>query len=176
MVVAAGICGKLHHKPCIMKQLLSFLLLCCSFGVKAQQIPAYSAKDIISHTSSKDTLYIINFWATWCAPCVAELPEFNTLYRRYEKKPVKILLVSLDFKENYPDKLARFVDKKGLKPQVAWMSDTDPNSFIPTLEPSWEGSIPATIIVHPGKNFKKFIEGSITAGQVSGIADKLLAR
>jgi thiol-disulfide isomerase/thioredoxin len=141
---------------------------------KAQQIPAYSADDIISHTSGKDTLYIINFWATWCAPCVAELPEFNKLYNRYAGMPVKILLVSLDFKESYPDKLARFIERKKLKPQVAWMSDTDPNTFIPKIDNSWQGSIPATVIVAPGKQFKKFIEGSITAREVAQIADGVL--
>lgn len=154
--------------------ILIFSVLVCSVIASAQHIPAYSAKQVIEHTSSKDTLYIINFWATWCPPCVAELPEFNALQKRYAGQPVKILLVSLDFKEDYPAKLERFVEKKKLGPQVAWLSDTDPNIFIPILENSWEGSIPATVIVHPGKSFKKFIEGSITERQVSTIADKLL--
>src|SRR3569833_2160748 len=150
--------------------LLSVAALCCNCAY-AQQIPAWSADQVIQHTSSKDTLYIINFWATWCAPCVQELPEFNHLRRHYENAPVKVILVSLDFKEDYPHKLARFVEKKGLTPQIAWLSDSDPNVFIPKIENSWEGSIPATILVHPGKGFKHLIEGTITESQVADIVD-----
>src|ERR1700733_825713 len=105
------------------KFLLIFTLITVSFTVTAQQIPAYSAEDIIAHTSSKDTLYIINFWATWCAPCVHELPEFNALQKDYAGKPVKVLLVSLDFKEDYPNKLARFLQMKAITPEVAWLLD-----------------------------------------------------
>jgi thiol-disulfide isomerase/thioredoxin len=156
--------------------LFSMAILACANYAGAQQIPAYSADGIIAHTSNKDTLYIINFWATWCAPCVHELPEFNALQKHYANMPVKILLVSLDFKEDYPYKLSRFVEKQKLTPEVAWLSDTDPNVFIPRIDNSWQGSIPATVIVHPGKGFKKFIEGAITGRQVSAIVDKVLAQ
>lgn len=149
------------------------IFLIFSFITKAQ-IPAYTANDIIHRASSKDTVYIINFWATWCAPCVAELPEFNALQNRYANMPVKVLLVSLDFKGDNTFKLARFLEMKKIKPEVVWLSDTDPNVFIPKIDNSWEGSIPATIIVHPGKQFKKFIEGSITEKQVSKIVDHVM--
>ncbi len=157
-----------------MKRLVLFLaILVAATGVFAQHIPAYSADDIIHRTSSKDTLYIINFWATWCAPCVQELPEFNKLQKKYEGRPVKILLVSLDFKTDYPNKLAVFLQRKNITPEVVWLSDTNPNDFIPKIENSWEGSIPATVIVHPGKDFKKFIEGQVTEREITAIADKL---
>lgn len=159
-----------------MKKLLQGLLfLLLSNLSNAQNIPAWSADAIIKNCQSKDTVYIINFWATWCAPCVAELPEFNALKRRYATQPVKVILVSLDFKEDYPVKLARFLERKKMTPQVVWLSDTDPNVFIPKIEDSWQGSIPATVIVSTGKGFKKFFEGSITEKQIASITDKLLA-
>ena len=157
------------------KYLFLVIILTFSFIVKAQ-IPAYSADDIVHRASSKDTLYIINFWATWCAPCVGELPEFNALQSRYANMPVKVLLVSLDFKGDNTFKLARFLELKKIKPEVVWLSDTDPNVFIPKIDNSWEGSIPATVIVQPGKQFKKFIEGTITEKQISKIADNILAQ
>ena len=152
------------------------IFLVLSQVTHAQQIPQYTADDIIHRASSKDTLYIINFWATWCAPCVAELPEFNALQSRYQNSPVKVLLVSLDFKEDNTFKLARFIEKKKLTPEVVWLSETDPNIFIPKIDNSWEGSIPATVIVHPGKQFKKFIEGSITEREISKIVSSVMAQ
>lgn len=158
-----------------MKQLIIFLsIVIAAMSAQGQQIRAYSADDIIHRASSKDTLYIVNFWATWCAPCVQELPEFNSLQKRYEGKPVKVLLVSLDFKSDYPMRLATFLQRKGITPEVVWLSDTNPNEYIPKIENAWEGSIPATVIVHPGKQFKKFIEGQTSEHEISSIADKLL--
>lgn len=157
------------------KAFLLLTVLSFSFCAKAQQIRALSADELIKYTSSKDTLYIINFWATWCLPCVQELPEFNALNKRYLNRNVKVILVSMDFKEDYPYKLARFIERKRLTPEVVWLSDTNPNEFIPKIDSRWEGSIPATVIVHPGKGYKKFIEGQVDEMQVSSIIDKVLA-
>jgi len=157
-----------------MKKLALLVTIFCSLKAGAQQIPACNASDIIKRASSADTVYVINFWATWCIPCVQELPEFNDLNTHYKDKPVKIVLVSLDFKEDYPRKLASFVERKRLLPEVLWLSDTDPNKFIPKIEPDWQGSIPATLIIQPGK-YRKFIEGQISAAQVSGLIDNVMA-
>ena len=158
-------------KTAVLLSLL-FISIC---GRAQQHIAAMNAQDIMHRASSGDTVYIINFWATWCVPCVQELPEFNDLDKRYAGKPVKILLVSLDFKENYPDKLAFFAERKKLTPEIAWLSETDPNAFIPKIDESWEGSIPATLIIMPGR-FRKFAEGQVTAGQVARIVDNLLSK
>src|ERR1700749_1380806 len=111
-----------------MKKFFFILFLIpVSIYASAQEIRAYSADNLIHYTSSKDTIYIINFWATWCAPCVHELPEFDALKKRYDGMPVKVLMVSLDFKEDYPSKLSLFLKRKGLTPEVVWLSDTNPN-------------------------------------------------
>src|SRR5690606_6809447 len=44
-----------------------------------------------------DSIYVINFWATWCKPCIKELPAFEKIASEYADKKVKVLLVSLDF-------------------------------------------------------------------------------
>ncbi len=153
-----------------MKRFL-FTALACAFCYcgQAQQIAAMSIDDIIKYASSKDTTYIVNFWATWCAPCVQELPEFNKLNRHYAGKPVKVILVSLDFKENYPLRLQTFVQRKRLTPEVIWLTDTNPNDFVPKVDKSWQGSIPATVVINTGKQFKKFIEGQVTEREVKKI-------
>ena len=153
--------------------LLPLLFLMC-IPAKGQDIKSYSAADVISRCSGKDTVYIVNFWATWCVPCVQELPEFNKLEIKYADKAVKVLLVSLDFKDDHTYKLRSFLDRKHITPEVVWLSDTDPNVFIPQIEASWQGSIPATVIVKPGKRLKKFIEGTITEHELSGVVNMML--
>jgi thiol-disulfide isomerase/thioredoxin len=157
-----------------MKYILSAVCAVMMLQAGAQNISALSVDDIIHKTSSKDTVYIINFWATWCVPCVQELPEFNKLQKKYEGRPVKVLLVSLDFRDDYPNKLALFLERKRIQPEVVWLSDTNPNEFVPKVDNSWGGSIPATVIVYPGKQSKKFIEGQVSEKQVSKIVDQFL--
>lgn len=149
-----------------MKHLLLLSTLLFSISANAQRIPAMGMDEIIKSNASKDTLYIVNLWATWCVPCVQELPVFNKLYKEYAGQPVKVLLVSLDFKEDYPMKLATFLERKRILPPVVWLSDTNPNDFVPKVDKAWEGSIPATLIIHPGKGYKKFIEGQVTEREV----------
>jgi thiol-disulfide isomerase/thioredoxin len=156
------------------KAIVALALFFVSQSCFGQDIIKVRAEDVVKFASSPDTVYIINFWATWCMPCVQELPEFNDLDKIYKGKPVKILMVSLDFKDAYPYKLKTFVERKRLTPQVAWLSETDPNIFIPKIEESWEGSIPATLIIKPGTG-RKFTEGQVTAGQVSKIVDEMMA-
>ena len=93
-----------------MKYIITIVLFTASLWAKAQ-IPAYKAKDLVTRVSNTDTFYVVNFWATWCGPCVKELPEFTKLSNQLAGKPVKILLVSLDFKEAYPKKINTFIEK-----------------------------------------------------------------
>jgi thiol-disulfide isomerase/thioredoxin len=157
-----------------MKCLLVFVfVLFTSCLATAQPIPAMSIDEVIKRTSSRDTTYIINFWATWCAPCVEELPVFNKLQKRYADKPIKVLLVSLDFKQDYPLKLNTFLQRKSVLPDVIWLSDTNPNVFVPKIDNTWEGSIPATVVVRPATGDKIFIEGQVTEKQITGIIERM---
>ncbi|WP_298778981.1 TlpA disulfide reductase family protein [uncultured Polaribacter sp.] len=105
-----------------------------------------------------DKTYIINFWATWCAPCVKELPYFERITKEYADKNVEVLLVSLDFPKQVDKKLIPFINKRKLKSEVIYFNDINEDVWIKDIEESWSGAIPATIIYNKSK--RKFYEQS----------------
>lgn len=107
-----------------------------------------------------DTTYVVNFWATWCVPCVQELPHFEKLNAEYKAEKVKVLLVSLDMHKMVESKLIPFIKDKNLKSDVVLLRDPDANSWIAKVDKSWSGAIPATII-YKG-NDRKFYEKAFT--------------
>ena len=139
---------------------LLFLVLFSNY-TEAQNVrmfDKYSAleKEILS---DKNTIYVVNFWATWCAPCVKELPHFEKL--NSENKSVKVILVSLDFKNQYEMTLLPFLKRKNIQSEVVLLTDKDYNSWLPIVDKDWSGSIPATLIIKDGK--KNFAEKTFSS-------------
>ena len=104
-----------------------------------------------------DSTYVINFWATWCKPCVAELPYFERLNSEYADKKVKVILVSLDFKKQIEKKLIPFIEKRDIQSEVMLLLDDKAVNWIDKVDESWSGAIPATIIYN--KEYWEFTEG-----------------
>jgi len=103
-----------------------------------------------------DTIYVINFWATWCAPCIRELPVFEKLREQY--KNVEVILVSLDFPQQIKKRLIPFVNKKELLSKVVHLNDSNEDFWINAIDKNWSGAIPATLIYNKTK--RKFYEQS----------------
>jgi len=99
-----------------------------------------------------DTTYVINFWATWCKPCVEELPYFEQLIRASRDQKVKVILVSLDFPRQFESRLAPFVEERQLQASVVALADGRYNDWIDKVSPEWTGAIPATYIYKGDKS------------------------
>ena len=97
--------------------------------------------------NAKDTTLVINFWATWCKPCIEELPCFEELRERYNGQNVLVILVSLDFKSQLEKKFIPFLKEKQFKSEVVLFADQDANTWIPKISQEWDGAIPATVII-----------------------------
>lgn len=102
--------------------------------------------------------YVINFWATWCLPCVKELPAFEKLNDEYKDKNVEVVLVSLDFSRQLETNLIPFIKNKNIKSKVLHFEDKNEQFWIQDIAENWSGSIPATIIYNSKK--RKFYEQS----------------
>ena len=98
-----------------------------------------------------DKIYVVNFWATWCAPCIKELPYFQELDQQYADDKLEVILVSLDFPDKFESQLLPFVKKKNIKPQVILLDDPDENVWIAKIDSTWSGALPATLIYNNKK-------------------------
>lgn len=130
-----------------------------TYSLQAQDIPSYNLKELQAEIyTDEDVTYVVNFWATWCAPCVKELPYFEALNEKYkEDDKVKVVLVSLDFTL---DRLVQYAEKNKLKSDVVFFTEKKPNQWIPAFSEEWTGSIPATIILNGHKGVNDFYEQS----------------
>lgn len=150
------------------KQLLvaAWCLLCCASPSEtvAQSIPALKAAQLagLSHRGS-DSVYVINFWATWCRPCVAELPNLLTVWKKYQGEKVQLLLVSLDDKESWPEQILAFARKRTIDAPLAWLDETDADYFCNLIDRSWSGAIPATLFLKPSAGYRAFYESEFSA-------------
>ncbi|MCI9846368.1 redoxin domain-containing protein [Flavobacterium pectinovorum] len=114
--------------------------------------------------TGKDSTYVVNFWATWCAPCIKELPHFEKLGAEYKSEKLVVLLISVDFKSKLSSAVEPFVKRKNLKNEVLLLNESSPQEYIDRIDPSWSGSIPATIFIKGDK--RKFVESEFTYEQL----------
>jgi len=134
-----------------------FVLFFVAFSVQAQEkVTVYDTYDDFAKNVliEDENIYVINFWATWCAPCIKELPYFEKL--NAENKNVKVILVSLDSKKDLDKKLIPFIEKRKLKSKVLLLADKDYNSWLSKVDADWSGAIPATFVINGKK--KQFAE------------------
>lgn len=139
--------------------LLNTLLL----PAMAQQIELATV-DQLEHrfTEGRDTTYIVNFWATWCSPCVEELPHFEKFGQAYKDAPVKILLVSVDARSKLNTNVIPFIQKVQLHNEVLLLNEPNQQEYIDRISPDWSGSLPATLFVNKGKQLRRLQEREFT--------------
>lgn len=137
-----------------MKILVCALVLIGSMSAGAQTVPLLSLDQLDKRLAAGgDTTYVINFWATWCTPCIMELPAFEKLNERAKDDKLKVLLVSVDFRSKLKSAVEPFVKRKKLQSEVVLLNEDDPNEYIDRVSKNWNGSIPATLFVRKGKRF-----------------------
>ncbi|MEO9968120.1 MAG: TlpA disulfide reductase family protein [Reichenbachiella sp.] len=149
--------------------LVSFLILSTE-SAKAQSVEVIKYSELAKIISDKsDNNKVINFWATWCRPCVKELPQFLDLYEKYNNDQLELSLISFDFVEDLETKVKPFINKKNIKVKIYLLDETDYNAFIDKVDPTWSGAIPATLMLSKGNERRLFVEKEFAENELEKV-------
>ena len=145
--------------------------------IQAQQIVKTVNYDQLAPVLHRQdsVLYVVNFWATWCAPCVKELPEIMEVNQGLRGRPnYKMILISLDNAAQMDSKVKPFLLKNNITPDVYLLDDNKRmNYWINELAPDWSGTLPATVLIRNSKVLF-FKENQITKDELEQAIVKFL--
>ena len=144
----------------LIKLFFIIVMLFSSVAICAQPIEKWKIAQLEEYIKQSDKPLIVNFWATFCKPCVEEIPYFQALTKKYEKEGIKLLLVSLDLKEAYP-KIKDFAVKHQFRAPIVYLNETNADIFCPKVDEKWSGAIPASLFVNNQTGYRKFFEEQI---------------
>jgi len=153
----------MNFKALIFTIVLAVSSLCAMAQTK--RVHLLTIQQLNKRISNPDTVYIVNFWATWCGPCVKELPNFDQLQQAYKKKPVKVLLVSMDFKSKLND-VKTFTNQNKIVSEVYLADKPNDQEFIDQIDKKWSGALPGTLIVDAKKHIHQFYEREFTFAEL----------
>lgn len=158
-----------------MKNLLFIIMFGLMWKAQAQQIKTVTPQWIDEINASKnDTLYIVNFWATWCKPCVEELPYFEQLADSCANKKVKIFLVTTDMRKDIATRVADFIKAKKLTQQVVFINEVNADKWINKVSEEWSGAIPATLMIKGDLGYRHFKEGELTFEELQLLVNQVI--
>lgn len=120
-----------------------------------------SADDLKSlRKNSTGKLLLVDFWATWCSPCIEEFPELETMYRMYGHRDFDLVTVSI----NYPDEKAGVLSalaKQHATSRNLVLGSTDIYSLIAAFDPQWNAAVPYTVLIKPNGELVYQRQGAI---------------
>jgi thiol-disulfide isomerase/thioredoxin len=158
-----------------LKKILLILFLLCSVSGYTQEVKKIKITDLEKIIADSKTPLVINFWATFCLPCIAEIPYFQEMTTKYKKDGVQLLLVSLDLNDDY-DKILPFAKKRKITAPLAWLNESNADYFIPKIDSGWSGAIPATLFINNKNSYRKFQEKEFSRDELEKEIAALLGK
>jgi thiol-disulfide isomerase/thioredoxin len=150
------------------------VLLVFAGNSKSQEIRKIKITDLATYIERTDHPMIVNFWATYCVPCMEEMPALINITEMYKRDGVELLLVSLDMPKSFPDKISKFAKERGLPAGILWLEETNADYFCPKVDTQWSGAIPATLFINHKTGYRKFFEQQLSAAQIQNLFSEML--
>lgn len=141
----------------------------------AQQIPKWKIEQLESYINQSNKPTIVNFWATFCKPCIEEIPYFQKLVNQYKDAGVELLLVSLDLPEAYKT-IKPFAKKRRITAPIVFLDETNADIFCPKVDMRWSGAIPATLFVNRTTGYRAFFEDQLSEAKVEAQIKALIGK
>jgi len=152
---------------------LLFLAMISVTTVSGQSIKRIGTSELEKILGNPDdNLFVVNFWATWCGPCIKELPHFEKLSKEYQAERVTFILVSLDFPSEIDKKLIPFLKKNKIDLGVYVMMDLDYDTWIGKVDEGWQGNLPATLVFNNTRGIRQFLPREIDESTLREIIRK----
>lgn len=162
------------HLPKRCKALLLASFLVLSLACQAQ-VRVLKKKDLQALLARQnDTLYVMNFWATWCKPCVAELPHFQAAMEKYKGQKVKFEFYSLDFASDLKTKVLPFISRRKLGGTHYLVDEPDYDTWLGLVSKDWQGAIPVTLVMGYKGKVRRFENRSFREGQLEALLEGLV--
>ncbi len=159
------------------KQLYKLFLVATIFltlNSNAQDIPKWKLVELETAIRTAEKPTIFNFWATFCKPCIEELPYFQELVKKYDSVGVQLVLVNLDAADTYA-KLPKFAKRFKITAPIFFLDETNADLFCPMVDSKWSGAIPASLFVNNKTGYRKFYEESLSKGTLEKEIIKLIS-
>ena len=149
-----------------------FLFIFCAFPYEVLSQDLVKLPELQKLINQPGPVKVINFWATWCAPCIKEMPLFEKLNQ--EDKNSKVILVSMDYDlDPDPAKVKRFIERKKILSQVVILAEENPNDWIEKIDKNWSGALPSTLVINPNSGKRKFIQGEMKEGDLEKLIQEV---
>jgi thiol-disulfide isomerase/thioredoxin len=145
-------------------------------GSQAQEIKRIKITDLQKIIKESKTPMIINFWATWCKPCVEEIPYFQEEVSKHSADSMQLLLVSLDLEDYYPKKISEFAAKRKFTVPIVWLDEYNADYFCPKVDTAWTGAIPASLFINNRTGYRHFREEQLSHEKLKKEISALLGK
>lgn len=147
--------------PCVLVFISIFFYTGSAFS---QEIKKIKITELENYIRQSDHPLIVNFWATFCVPCVKEIPAFQAAVAK--NNGIELLLVSLDLPGYYPEKISSFAKEKKFTAAISWLNETNADYFCPKIDRKWSGAIPSSLFVNNKTKYRRFFEREMTGEEV----------
>ncbi|MHA4811827.1 TlpA disulfide reductase family protein [Flavitalea flava] len=146
---------------------LALFLSAFPAGAQVQEIKKWKVSELETYIKDCDHPLIINFWATYCTPCITEIPYFQNAVAQYKYEEVELLLVSLDPPGYNPSRIADFAKKKQFISRIIWLNEKNAANSLPKIDSGWSGGLPSSLFINNKANYRRFYDRQLTELQVA---------